>query len=165
MGADKTDGRDIDLLIEGLTEGPAPKAPARPVNRWSNVRLLRPATPAHGPSRAYASSAVSLPEMPDVGRFVTLLAGYFRLPSQLTMVRMWVGLGLVHGAAMTAWPYPRTYFWGLALYLFSLALVLVAGVWGARLSWDARLGGAHVVALGTVFWALFLGCAVVLPLL
>jgi hypothetical protein len=31
-----------------------------------------------------------------------------------------------------------------------LALALVAGVWGARLSWEQRLGAAHTLALGTV---------------
>jgi uncharacterized membrane protein len=81
------------------------------------------------------------------------------------MVRMWVGLGVVHSAAMTFWPYPKTYFWGLVLYLLSLALVLVTGVWGARLSWEARLGAAHTVALGTVVSAIALAAAETLPLL
>jgi hypothetical protein len=72
------------------------------------------------------------------------------------MLRMWVGLGALHCASMTFWPYPKTYLWGLVLYILSLGLVLVTGVWGARLSWEARLGAAHTVALGTVLWAVTL---------
>jgi hypothetical protein len=81
------------------------------------------------------------------------------------MVRMWVGLALVYSASMTLWPYPKTYFWGLVLYLLSLALALVAGIWGARLSWEARLGSAHTVALGAVVLAVALAAAETLPLL
>jgi hypothetical protein len=78
---------------------------------------------------------------------------------------MWVGLGASYGAAMAFWPYPKTYLWGLVLYLLSLGLVLVAGAWGARLSWQERLGSAHTVALVTVLWALVLAAAEILPLL
>jgi hypothetical protein len=66
---------------------------------------------------------------------------------------------------MTYWPYPKTYWLGLLLYFLSLGLVLVSGIWGARLSWDARLGTAHTIALGTVAWAIGLAAAVMWPLM
>jgi hypothetical protein len=58
---------------------------------------------------------------------------------------------------MYFWPYAKTYFWGLVIYQSCLGFLLVAGVWGARLSWDARLGAAHTLAVGTVLWAITLG--------
>ena len=40
---------------------------------------------------------------------------------------------------------------------------MVNGVWGARLSWDARLGAAHTLSLGTVFWAVTLAAVEAVP--
>jgi hypothetical protein len=78
-------------------------------------------------------------------------------------VRLWVGLSVVYCAALSFWPYPKTYLWGMVLYLLSLGLMTVSGVWGARLSWDARLGSAHTLSIGTVMWALTLVVAETLP--
>ena len=69
------------------------------------------------------------------------------------MVRCWVALGVIYSASLAFWPYPKTYFWGMVFYLLSLGLVLISGIWGARMSWEARLGAAHTIALGTVLWA------------
>jgi hypothetical protein len=188
MGGDDSDHEEIDLLIRRLTTRarvppkatpavspplawPTPAQPPgvqpvasqqverRPVGRWTNARALMPSVLTAGLARGFAfGPAISLPHLPDLSRV-------FRIPGPVTMVRMWVGLGVVHSAAMTFWPYPKTYFWGLVLYLLSLALVLVTGVWGARLSWEARLGAAHTIALGTVVWAIALAAAETLPLL
>lgn len=133
----------------------------RPVSTWTTGRLVMPSMPAPAPSlgrRLAFASAISLPQLPDLSRF-------FRLPGPVTVARMWVGLGAVYAGAMTYWPYPKTYLIGLVLYLLSLALVLVSGVWGARLSWEARLGAAHTVALCTIAWAIALAAAVTLPLM
>jgi len=124
-----------------------------------NVRQLMPSMPKSGLAKSFAlGSAINVPDLPDLSRFI-------RPPGPVAMVRMWVGLAVVHGASMTFWPYAKTYLWGLVLYLLSLGLVLVAGIWGARLSWDARLGAAHTVSLLTVFWAVALAVAEILPLL
>ena len=72
------------------------------------------------------------------------------------MARMWVVLAAAYGASLTFWPYPKTYLWGMVLYLLCLGLGLVTSVWAARLSWDARLGAAHSVALVTALWAVTL---------
>lgn len=77
--------------------------------------------------------------------------------------RMFVGLGLALAAAMPFWPYANTCSWGLMLYLSAALLVVVTGVWGAKLTWDARLGAAHTLALCTVFWGLTFVTAEVLP--
>jgi hypothetical protein len=171
MDGNDSDRQAIDRLVgDLLAEQPpnahsptarpvdSPQGERRPGGRWTHVRLQMPSRPQPGPwQRLAATSAISLPQLPDLSRV-------FRLPGPVTMVRMWVGLGAVHCALMTFWPYPKTYLWGLVLYLLSLGLVLVTGIWGARLSWDARLGGAHTVALGTVLWAVTLAAAETLPL-
>jgi hypothetical protein len=135
-----------------------PPAELRPGSRWSNVRVLMPSQQTPGVWRRFAdASAARLPVLPDVRRFV-------RVPGPVAMTRFWVGLGALYCASMSFWPYPRTYWWGLVAYLLCLSLVLVTGIWGARLSWEARLGAAHTIALGTVLWAVTLGTAETLSL-
>jgi len=170
MDGPDSDREEIDLLVRELMEERVPQKAAavqpvasqqaelRPGSRWTTVRLLMPSRRRPGFGKRFAfGSAISLPQLPDLNRF-------FRMPGPVTMVRLWVLLGAVHCASMTFWPYPKTYFWGLVLYLLSLALVLVTGIWGARLSWDARLGAAHTVALGTVLWAVTLAAETVPPI-
>jgi hypothetical protein len=165
MGADEFDSEQIDLLVRELMAArpvPVPVQPVvtepvapspverRPGTRWTHVRLLMPSRRAPDRGAPFASlSNITLPQLPDLSRFS-------RMPGPVAMLRMWVGLGALHCASMTFWPYPKTYLWGLVLYILSLGLVLVTGVWGARLSWEARLGAAHTVALGTVLWAVTL---------
>jgi hypothetical protein len=165
MGRDGSEPEEIDVLIRTLAlaqDTPAKAKPAAgqqvasgdaeqpPENPWKDVQLLLPSMPAPGLGRGFAlASAISLPRLPD-------LSGVFRMPGAVTMARMWVGLGVVYSASMTFWPYPKTYLWGLVLYLLALGLVLVTGIWGARLTWQERLGSAHTVALGTVFWGIAL---------
>jgi hypothetical protein len=165
MGGDEFDSEQIDLLVRELMAARPVPVPAQPVvtqqvapspverrpgTRWTNVRLLMPSKPAPGLSARFAFlSNITLPQLPDLSRF-------FRMPGPITMLRLWVGLGALHCASMTFWPYPKTYLWGLVFYLLSLSLVLVTGIWGARLSWEARLGAAHTVALCTVLWAVTL---------
>lgn len=69
---------------------------------------------------------------------------------------MHVGLAVLLGSAMPYWPYPKDGTWWLLFYMFAVAMVLVAGVWSARLTWVTRLGVAHVVALGVVLWGITL---------
>jgi hypothetical protein len=180
------DREEIDLLIRELTTKPrvpppaAPAAsqpfsrlataqrpaaqpaapqPAVPPGRWTNVRLLMPSRRAPGVAKRFAlDTALSLPHPSD-------LTAFFRMPGPVTLARRWVALGAAYSASMTFWPYPKTYLWGMVLYLLCLGLALVASIWGARLSWDARRGSAHTVALGTTFWAVTLAIVEALPLL
>jgi hypothetical protein len=41
--------------------------------------------------------------------------------------------------------------------------VIVTGIWGSKLTWDARLARAHTIAIVTIMWGLILVAAVVLP--
>lgn len=70
--------------------------------------------------------------------------------------RACVGLGVLVAAAVPRWPYARDCGAGLILYLFAVGMVVIAGTWGALLTWDRRLGYAHIVALGTLLWGLTL---------
>jgi hypothetical protein len=166
------DREEIDLLVRELMakrQMPLPAETAdvpavtsepaerRPGSRWTNVRILMPSMRAKRPAKSVAlASAISLLRLPDLKRLI-------RTPGPVTMVRLWVGLGAVYSASLAFWPYPKTYMWGLIFYLFSLALVVVTGIWGARLSWEARLGAAHTVAVGTVLWAVTLVATETLP--
>ena len=47
--------------------------------------------------------------------------------------------------------------------MIAVGTVVVAGMWGARVSWQSRLGFAHVIALGTILWGLALTGQEVLP--
>jgi hypothetical protein len=160
MRGDDSDGQQIDRLVSELTAKDVPTwVDRRAGTRWSHVRLHMPSerTPSVGQRLAVASEMV-LPYLPDVD-----FRRFFRMPGPETTVRIWVALGVLHSASMTFWPYPKTYLWGLVLYLVCLGVALVNGVWGARLSWDARLGAAHTVSLGTAVWAVALAAAEALP--
>jgi hypothetical protein len=178
MASNGFDSEEIDLLVRELaakewvttTATPAGSPPIaatrnpRPGSRWSNVRITMPAM--HTPrfrrrlARRVAVMLGRLPKLPALPALSRLV----RMPGPTTSVRMWVGLGAVYSAMLTFWPYQRTYLWGILFYLVSLSLVVVTGVWGARLSWEARLGAAHTVALGTVLWAVRLASTQLLPL-
>jgi hypothetical protein len=80
-----------------------------------------------------------------------------------TVVWTSLGLGVALGVAMPFWPYPKACAWWLLLYLCAVAMVVVAGVWAARLTWVTRLGVAHMVALGVVFWGITLAADETLP--
>ena len=74
-----------------------------------------------------------------------------------------VGLGVALGAGMTQWPYPNTCGLGLFIYLGALGMVVVAGGWAARATWRRRIGLAHIIATGVVFWGLALLSRELLP--
>ena len=74
-----------------------------------------------------------------------------------------VTLGMLLAAAVPAWPYENDCGQWLLLYLSSVSLVIVAGLWGARVSWKGRIGWAHVLAVMTIIWGLALTAQEVLP--
>lgn len=160
MLGNESDRAEIDLMVRELTaKAPAPQpVDVRPGTRWSHVRIAMPSVRTRSwRERLSAQLALGLVRLPEFNRV-------FRMPGPVTLVRIWVALGALHCASMTFWPYPKTYLWGMVFYLLSLSLVLVTGVWGARLSWDARLGAAHTVALGTVLWAVTLATETLPPI-
>ncbi|HEX5069331.1 MAG TPA: hypothetical protein VFV78_03875 [Vicinamibacterales bacterium] len=78
-------------------------------------------------------------------------------------VRTFVGLGVLLCAAMPYWPYAHAWSWGLAIYLCASEMVVVTGIWGAKLTWDAHLPAAHTVAVGTTIWGLGLMAVEAIP--
>ena len=157
---------------------PAPERHApRVARRWTSARILMPARTAPGPRKAFAALP-RLPELPELSLPALRSPGFrlsaLRLPGlrppgpieaapPALVVRAWVALAVLLSAAMPYWPYPKTYGVGLLLYLFAVALVVVAGTWAAKLTWDERLGGAHTVSLGIVLWAIALVTKEALP--
>lgn len=71
-------------------------------------------------------------------------------------------LGAVLAGAMTQWPYAYCGL-SLAAYFVAVVMVLVTGVWAANDAWRARMGRAHVLAIGIVFVGLVLGANQLLP--
>jgi hypothetical protein len=173
MTGNDLDRDAIDLLVRDVMAGKAPApqpvaaepAPLRPGTRWTNVRMQMPAKTAPGLWKRFEDTvAVALPELPALPGLPRLpqlpelpdVRSFIRMPGPVAVTRMWVGLGALYSFSMTFWPYQRTYVLGLALYMLALGLLVVAGVWGARLSWDGRLGAAHTIAVGTVLWSITL---------
>jgi hypothetical protein len=96
--------------------------------------------------------------MPQMPRRIDLL-------DPVMTVRLWVGLGVALAAAMPFWPYPKTNAWWVVFYMFAVVMVVIAGVWSARLTWVQRLGVAHIVALGIVLWGITLWAGETLPMI
>jgi hypothetical protein len=116
-------------------------------------RLIRDLRPADRPSKP--ATVVSVRSHPG--------ARLHHVPMSAGWTRASVGLGVLLAVAMPQWPYARDCGGWLILYLVAVGMVVIAGIWGARLTWDGRLGYAHIIALGTVLWGLTLTSQEVLP--
>jgi hypothetical protein len=109
-------------------------------------------------------SKLAFPERPaSIGSHPPTVVRDIYVPRRAGVVRACVALGVVLGAALPFWPYPRGCGWGLDFYLASVEMVVIAGVWGARQTWDTRLGFTHLIALGTILWGFVLTALQVLP--
>ena len=117
----------------------------------SLIRKLRPYDTSYVSQRPAASTRPLAHEAPT------------RAPISTARVWSCVGLGVLVGAALPYWPYDRTCGSWLLLYLVAVGTVLVAGIWGARVSWKGRFGFAHVIAVCTIIWGLALTAEQVLP--
>jgi hypothetical protein len=126
--------------------------------------------PLPGVSRASTSSsfAINLPRFPRLSALgdlpqISTLKMVVTGPNQVATVRMWVGLAVLLAAAMPYWPYPKASSWSLLFYFFAVAVLVVSGIWGARLTWSKRLGVAHTVALAIVLWGITLAAEETIP--
>ena len=72
-------------------------------------------------------------------------------------------LAIALGIAMLFWPYSTRCGVGLFGYLFSSAMVIVAGGWTAIWTWRHRSAQAHVLSLLLILWGIVLGAQEVLP--
>jgi len=100
---------------------------------------------------------------PSAGTRPLSRVGPVRAPMSAAGVWACVSLGVLLGAALPYWPYDRACGSWLILYMVAVGLALVAGMWGARVSWKSRYGFAHVIAIGTIIWGLALTAEQVLP--
>jgi hypothetical protein len=118
-------------------------------------------------TRTERKKRFTLPTLPPAKSFHALrtlaLQKLRDTPWGAVSVRTFVGLGVLLSAAMPYWPYSHAWSWGLVIYLCAVELVVVTGIWGAKLTWDAHLPAAHTVAVGTVIWGLGLIVAETAP--
>ncbi len=147
--------RSLAMRVAADTEAPPPSRWSQLAATFEEVRLPElPKSFSFPFPRRAALPRFRLPALPDI---VT--------PSQATTVRLWVGLGVALAMAMPFWPYPKTSALWVAFYMFAVVMVVVAGVWSARLTWAQRLGGAHIVAIAIVLWGITLYAEETLPLI
>lgn len=117
----------------------------------SLIRKLRPFDHSYGAERV-STSTRPLARMRPI-----------KAPMSTAAVWSCVGLGVLLGAALPQWPYAKACGWWLALYMAAVGIVVVAGIWGAHVSWRSRLGFAHVIAVCTIIWGLALTAQEILP--
>jgi hypothetical protein len=186
MADDKVEGQEVDFLIQELSSAkpatakatPAAAAVAAPAPARSTTRAVAP--PVGVGSRTFVS-AISVQSPADEGGIKERAIDWVKenvtdsikerlaLPALTTWTTgttvVWtsLGLGVALGVAMPFWPYPKACAWWLLFYLFAVAVLVVAGVWAARLTWVTRLGVAHMLALGVVFWGITLAADETLP--
>jgi hypothetical protein len=155
-------------ITSGLQQTDSPQsASASPIaqtpkaSRWSTNRLLMPSLQRASRRKDFALASVmtmNMPALPKIG-----LPDWTETQWAVLTARMFVALGVALGAAMPYWPYTTAGPWSLGLYLSAVILVIVTGIWGSKLTWDARLARAHTIAIVTIMWGLILVAAVVLP--
>lgn len=187
MASEQFDYEEVDRLVKSLAKPltPTPPTPAvappattaaatpaaeqsalTPGQRWTTARVLMPAARTE-PRKPFAfASALRLPalRLPALPGIPFQLQALTETWSGARSARVFVGFGVLLSAAMPYWPYAHGWSWGLGLYLAAVLLNLVTGIWGAKLTWDARLPAAHTVAVGIVLWGFGLLAAETVPL-
>jgi hypothetical protein len=160
-----------------------------PGSRWTSARLLMPAERTERRDWRTFASSIGLPELPKIALpalsripIARLRRSLYaalpkmtppkmaKLPTSLAAIdlgalsaRFFVGISVLLSAAMPYWPYAHAWSWGLLFYFFAVMLVVIAGIWSAKLTWDARLPAAHTLAVGTIVWGLGLLAAEAVP--
>lgn len=182
MASDDSDREEVDRLVQELAAPPKPVPAAQsaitrsattpepggpggltPGRRWSTARLLMPAERTEPRKPFPLPAAISLPSLPALPQMPALAFAAPDLHSNTVWARVFVAFGVLLAAAMPYWPYANAWSWGLLSYLSAVLLVVVTGIWGAKLTWDERLPAAHTVAVGTVLWGLGLLAAEAVP--
>jgi hypothetical protein len=139
-------------LASSFSKEPTSHRDAAVVN--SLIKKLRP----FDTSSSYGSERVSVTGTRPLGSMRPIKA-----PMSTVAVWSCVALGVLLGAALPQWPYAKACGLWLALYMAAAGIVVVAGLWGAHVSWRSRLGFAHVIAVCTIIWGLALTAHEVLP--
>lgn len=89
----------------------------------------------------------------------------FQAPTLGEMIGLWtrVVLGFALGTMIVFWPYTKECGQPLFGYLGAVAMVTVAGGWGATAAWKLRAALPHILSLILMFWGLVLAAEQVLP--
>jgi hypothetical protein len=124
----------------------------------SLLKKLRPGDRSFGDRSAFGSERPSSGGARPHTRMQPI-----RSPMRPSAVWGCVALSVLLGIALPQWPYARGCGSGLLLSLTAVATVVVAGLWGARVSWTSRIGLAHILAVATIMWGLALTAHEVLP--
>ena len=111
-----------------------------------------PAAPARGKAVSGAAGAPGVVPAGVPAKPVSRVGAFLRL-----------GLAGALAAGMLLWPFDRHCGVGLALYLFSVATLIVAGGWSAMWTWRHRTPRAHLLALVIVLWGIVLASVEILP--
>ena len=180
MNDDNLERKEVELLIETLSSPPRKPAAAQSANQAAdppggkpktfisaiNLPPL-PAVATHSKTKRFSLPelpslpALNLPRLSRMPRFSAMRG--LTAPRTVTVVRMCVGLGVLLALAMPYWPYPKACTWWLFAYLFAVAMVVIAGIWAARMTWATRLGVAHTVAICVILWGITLAAEETLP--
>jgi hypothetical protein len=136
-------GRDWDKELADIDKIIAKTPPAQ-IAAQSGGGPPAASSPAGAPARPSSGSA-------PVGRKATLS----------TWLRVMLGVALAVG--MTQWPYFHACGPALFLYLGSIGVVGLAGLWGAVTSWRRRMGLAHTISLLVLLAGGVLAASEVLP--
>lgn len=118
------------------------------------IATTPPAKLAPGPAGGSPAPAQAAPRATAVGPVgrKEFLSTWFR-----------VGLGVLLGLGMTQWPYFYACGTGLFIYLGTVGVVALSGLWGAMTSWRRRMGWAHTLSLLVLIWGGVLAASAVLP--
>ena len=131
-------------------------------SRWSTNRILMPSLRGNSPRKSLAmTSAISLQSLPALPKFE--LPAWTEAQWEVLTARLFVALAVVQSIAMPYWPYRIDSSWSLGFYLTAVVILIVTGIWGAKLTWDARLARSHSISIVTIIWGLVLVAGVVLP--
>ena len=172
MASDAFEHAEIDRLVKELTAPLKPVAPAAPPvappvaptpGRYTTARVLMPAVRTERRHPFAFASALRLPTLPTMAFPALPTLSLPALNDTQWGARLFVAFGVLLAAAMPYWPSGNAWSWGLLMYLSAIDLLVVTGIWGAKLTWDARLPAAHTVAIGIVCWGLALLAAEAVP--
>lgn len=131
----------IDAQIRSLPD--EEEAPVQPAALPRKAALPGVAKPSGSPPAVAAAPAA--PRTSRVGAFLRL------------------GLAGALAVGMAFWPFDARCGVGLAAYLFSATMVVVAGGWSAVWTWRHRTPRAHVIALAIALWGMVLASMEILP--
>ena len=160
MPAERVERRNPFEFLSNVTLPALPKISMPPMPAMP--KMPTPALPKGAFSKLPGILIRALPKMtpPTLPKLPTSLAA---IDLGALFARFFVGISVLLSAAMPYWPYPHAWSWGLLFYFFAVVLVVIAGIWSAKLTWDARLPAAHTLAVGTIVWGLGLLAAEAVP--